>query len=47
MVPDARLDSALHAEADEVLESLLHFDPTKYGLPPFPPDDDDMMTFID
>ena len=38
MVPDARLDVALHKGADEVLESLLDFDPRKYGLPPFPPE---------
>ncbi|KAG7668675.1 putative (DL)-glycerol-3-phosphatase 2 [Nannochloris sp. 'desiccata'] len=35
MVPDPNLDSALHQGADEVLESLLHFNPEKYGLPPF------------
>ena len=35
MVPDPQLDTALHQGADEVLESLLEFDPVKYGLPPF------------
>jgi pseudouridine-5'-monophosphatase len=35
MVPDPNLDAALHQGADEVIESLLHFTPEKYGLPPF------------
>jgi HAD superfamily hydrolase (TIGR01509 family) len=35
MVPDPNLDPALHQGADEVLESLVHFQPEKYGLPPF------------
>ncbi|XP_057421206.1 (DL)-glycerol-3-phosphatase 2 [Lotus japonicus] len=35
MVPDARLDKSLHAEADQVLNSLLDFNPCEWGLPPF------------
>ena len=38
MVPDPNLDKALHAGADQVLESLLQFRPEEWGLPPF--DDD-------
>lgn len=36
MVPDPALDAAQHVGAGEVLQSLLYFDPGKYGLPPFP-----------
>lgn len=36
MVPDARLDPALHDGASQVLSSLEEFDPTQWGLPPFP-----------
>lgn len=36
MVPDPNLHPDQHQGADEVLSSLLEFDPTKYGLPPFP-----------
>jgi hypothetical protein len=35
MVPDPNLDPSLHAGASEVLPGLDHFDPEKYGLPPF------------
>lgn len=35
MVPDARLDSSYQAGADQVLSSLLDFNPTEWGLPPF------------
>ena len=36
MVPDPQLDPALTTEADEVLSSLLQFQPERWGLPPFP-----------
>lgn len=39
MVPDARMDPSEQKGADEVLDSLLHFDPTKYGLPAFEQED--------
>lgn len=35
MVPDPNLDASLCQEADQVLTSLLEFDPTHWGLPPF------------
>uniref|UniRef100_A0A7N2L2Z9 glycerol-1-phosphatase n=1 Tax=Quercus lobata TaxID=97700 RepID=A0A7N2L2Z9_QUELO len=35
MVPDPRLDSSYHATADQVLSSLLDFNPEDWGLPPF------------
>ncbi|KAG8372379.1 hypothetical protein BUALT_Bualt12G0060100 [Buddleja alternifolia] len=35
MVPDPRLDSSFHETADQVLSSLLDFNPTEWGLPPF------------
>lgn len=35
MVPDPRLDSSFHDVADQVLKSLLDFDPSEWGLPPF------------
>ncbi|XP_010536908.1 PREDICTED: (DL)-glycerol-3-phosphatase 2 [Tarenaya hassleriana] len=35
MVPDPRLDSSYHSDADQVLESLLKFEPEEWGLPPF------------
>lgn len=35
MVPDPRLDASYHGTADEVLSSLLNFNPTEWGLPPF------------
>ncbi|VFQ81543.1 unnamed protein product [Cuscuta campestris] len=35
MVPDPRLDSSHHRIADQVLSSLLDFNPTDWGLPPF------------
>ncbi|EPS72999.1 hypothetical protein M569_01760 [Genlisea aurea] len=35
MVPDPRLDSSFHQMADQVVESLLDFDPAEWGLPPF------------
>ncbi|KAK7839330.1 (DL)-glycerol-3-phosphatase 2 [Quercus suber] len=35
MVPDPRLDSSYHATADQVLSSLLDFNPDDWGLPPF------------
>lgn len=35
MVPDPRLDSSYHETADKVLNSLLDFNPTDWGLPPF------------
>ncbi|CAL5011428.1 unnamed protein product [Urochloa decumbens] len=35
MVPDARLDVSHHKEADQVLSSLLDFNPRDWGLPPF------------
>ncbi|OWM65774.1 hypothetical protein CDL15_Pgr015199 [Punica granatum] len=35
MVPDPRLDSSFHETADQILGSLLDFNPTDWGLPPF------------
>ncbi|GFY80690.1 haloacid dehalogenase-like hydrolase (HAD) superfamily protein [Actinidia rufa] len=35
MVPDPRLDSSFHGAADQVLGSLLNFNPSEWGLPPF------------
>ncbi|XP_028084267.1 (DL)-glycerol-3-phosphatase 2-like [Camellia sinensis] len=35
MVPDPRLDSSFHGAADQVLSSLLDFNPSDWGLPPF------------
>ncbi|KAL5973998.1 glutathione synthase [Asimina triloba] len=35
MVPDPRLDRSYHEGADQVLSSLLDFDPSYWGLPPF------------
>ncbi|GAV59582.1 HAD_2 domain-containing protein [Cephalotus follicularis] len=35
MVPDPRLDSSYHDTADQVLSSLLDFNPQQWGLPPF------------
>ncbi|KAM3335999.1 hypothetical protein ACQJBY_030144 [Aegilops geniculata] len=35
MVPDPRLDVSYQKEADQVLSSLLDFNPTEWGLPPF------------
>lgn len=35
MVPDPRLDSTFHETADQVLSSLLDFNPSDWGLPPF------------
>uniref|UniRef100_A0A2N9EEK9 glycerol-1-phosphatase n=1 Tax=Fagus sylvatica TaxID=28930 RepID=A0A2N9EEK9_FAGSY len=35
MVPDPRLDSSYHDAADQVLSSLLDFNPSDWGLPPF------------
>ncbi|CAO2841757.1 unnamed protein product [Amaranthus hypochondriacus] len=35
MVPDPRLDSSFHTIADQVLQSLLDFNPAEWGLPPF------------
>ncbi|GFS36105.1 haloacid dehalogenase-like hydrolase (HAD) superfamily protein [Actinidia rufa] len=35
MVPDPRLDSSFHGAADQVLGSLLDFNPSEWGLPPF------------
>ncbi|KAF9613902.1 hypothetical protein IFM89_012450 [Coptis chinensis] len=35
MVPDPRLDSSYHSAADQVLSSLLDFNPVEWGLPPF------------
>ncbi|KAL5549151.1 hypothetical protein UlMin_004382 [Ulmus minor] len=35
MVPDPRLDSSLHGNVDQVLNSLLDFNPSEWGLPPF------------
>jgi len=35
MVPDARLDVSHHKEADQVLSSLLDFNPSAWGLPVF------------
>ncbi|KAL5717666.1 pseudouridine 5'-phosphatase [Ranunculus cassubicifolius] len=35
MVPDPRLDSSYHVGADQVLSSLMDFDPNEWGLPPF------------
>ncbi|XP_065848785.1 (DL)-glycerol-3-phosphatase 2 isoform X2 [Euphorbia lathyris] len=35
MVPDPRLDSCYHETADQVLSSLLDFNPSYWGLPPF------------
>ena len=36
MVPDSKLDPSLCREADQVLPSLLQFDPRQWGLPAFP-----------
>ncbi|KAL2502270.1 (DL)-glycerol-3-phosphatase 2 [Forsythia ovata] len=35
MVPDPRLDSSFQENADQVLGSLLNFNPSDWGLPPF------------
>lgn len=35
MVPDPRLDSSFHAAADQVIKSLMDFNPAEWGLPPF------------
>ncbi|XP_077236776.1 haloacid dehalogenase-like hydrolase (HAD) superfamily protein [Tasmannia lanceolata] len=35
MVPDPRLDSSHHVAADQVLSSLLDFNPSLWSLPPF------------
>uniref|UniRef100_A0A1D1Y5V3 glycerol-1-phosphatase n=1 Tax=Anthurium amnicola TaxID=1678845 RepID=A0A1D1Y5V3_9ARAE len=35
MVPDPRLDASYHEGADQILSSLLDFDPSSWGLPPF------------
>ncbi|XP_058728798.1 (DL)-glycerol-3-phosphatase 2-like [Vicia villosa] len=35
MVPDPRMDKSLHGPADQVLNSLLDFNPSEWGLPPF------------
>ncbi|KAF8392895.1 hypothetical protein HHK36_021135 [Tetracentron sinense] len=35
MVPDPRLESSFHEAADQVLSSLLDFNPSDWGLPPF------------
>ena len=35
MVPDPRLDKAFHKFSDQVLDSLLDFNPIEWGLPPF------------
>ncbi|KAI5675354.1 hypothetical protein M9H77_06304 [Catharanthus roseus] len=35
MVPDPRLDNSYHKTADQVLSSLLDFNPSDWGLPPF------------
>lgn len=35
MVPDPRLDSSHHAAADQVISSLLDFNPSDWSLPPF------------
>ncbi|KAL3532804.1 hypothetical protein ACH5RR_006325 [Cinchona calisaya] len=35
MVPDPRLDSSYHEIADQILSSLLDFNPKEWGLPPF------------
>ncbi|XP_043720176.1 (DL)-glycerol-3-phosphatase 2-like [Telopea speciosissima] len=35
MVPDPMLDCSLHKDADQVLGSLLDFNPGNWGLPPF------------
>lgn len=35
MVPDPKLDVSFHKDADQVLASLLDFNPSEWGLPPF------------
>ncbi|KAH1080195.1 hypothetical protein J1N35_019956 [Gossypium stocksii] len=35
MVPGPRLDSSHHAIADQVLSSLMDFNPSEWGLPAF------------
>lgn len=35
MVPDPRLDKSFQGAADQVLKSLLDFNPNEWGLPPF------------
>ncbi|KAB1204259.1 (DL)-glycerol-3-phosphatase 2 [Morella rubra] len=35
MVPDPRLDNSFHDAADQILSSLLDFNPNDWGLPPF------------
>ncbi|KAL2232820.1 (DL)-glycerol-3-phosphatase 2 [Sesamum indicum] len=35
MVPDPRLDSSFHQTADQVLSSLMDFNPSEWSLPPF------------
>lgn len=35
MVPDPRLDASYHKDADQVVSSLMDFQPSHWGLPPF------------
>ncbi|CAN1811307.1 (DL)-glycerol-3-phosphatase 2 [Linum perenne] len=39
MVPDPRLDASHHAAADQVISSLLEFNPQPWGLPAFETED--------
>jgi hypothetical protein len=38
MVPDPRLDKSFQDAADQVLNSLLDFNPSEWSLPPFEDD---------
>jgi len=35
MVSDPRLDNSFHATADQILKSLMDFNPAEWSLPPF------------
>ncbi|CAA0837488.1 (DL)-glycerol-3-phosphatase 2 [Striga hermonthica] len=35
MVPNPRLDNSYHQTADKVISTLLDFNPSEWGLPPF------------
>lgn len=46
MVPDPRLDKSFLDTADQVLNSLLDFNPSEWGLPPFDDNRDWNRTFL-
>lgn len=45
MVPDPRLDDSYRKDADQVLSSLLDFNPREWGLPPFEDSESWGLTF--